>query len=460
MRSAPTLLARLAQVVLLAALVLPLPLAGCQAQAYQVVTHPDGPLYVGDQVSFEVLFPEGAMVPEGGVEVVYEGRVLGRAGFAPYGIERRVQATFWWVWDTRGLTPGLYTLTFRVVGGEEWEEHFRLHPASAVPPPEPLAHWDYATTDCCTIYYITGTAAERDLPALMAMVDEQAAQVEASLQSDFEQSVTVVFLPRTLGHGGFTTDGIYISYLDRNYAGASTERIIHHELVHVLDLRRGNWFRPSLLMEGLAVYLSGGHYKEEALAPRAAALLDLGWYIPLPLLAEDFYHQQHEIGYLEAGALVQYLVEMYGWEAFDDFYRDISSPGADGQAAALEAALAEHFALDWPGLEQNFLGWLRSQEVSEAARTDLRLTVELYDAIRRYQRLFDPSAYFLTAWLPDGATMRERGIVADYLRRPTGWQNEVIEPLLVEADRALRSGDFQRTRQRLNLVNWLLDHLD
>lgn len=460
--SARSFLARLAGAVCLAALILVMPLSGAaspQTQAYRVIVHPDGRLYVGDLVSFEVLLPEGATAPDEGVEVIFDGRVLARAGFAPHGVAGRMQATFWWVWDTRLLTPGLYTLTFRLAG-EEWEQIIHLHPANQAPPPEPFAHWEYATTACCTIYYITGTAAERDLSALMTLVDEQAAQVDAALQAEFEQSVTVVFLPRTLGQGGFATDDIYVSYLDRNYAGASTEQVIQHELVHVLDLRRGDWLRPALLIEGLAVYLSGGHYKEEALARRAATLLDLGWYIPLPRLAEDFYHQQHEIGYLEAGALVQYLIETYGWQAFDDFYRDVPISQAGGQTAALEAALGEHFGLDWTGLEQNFLVWLDAQEVSEAARTDLRLTVELYDAIRRYQRLFDPSAYFLTAWLPDGAAMRERGIVADYLRRPSGWQNEVIESLLVDADRSLRAGDFLRAQRRIELVNWLLDLLD
>jgi hypothetical protein len=446
-----------------AALLAVSPLAGAaslQPPVCPVVSHPDGPLYVGDLVSFEVLLPEGAALPEGEVEVTFEGRVLGRAGFAPYGVGGRMEAVFWWVWDTRGLEPGVHTLTFRVLGGEQWQERIHLRPASEVPPPEPDAHWDYATTACCTVYYITGTDAERDLSTLMEMVDEQAAAVEAALQAEFDQSVTVVFLPRTLGHGGFATDGIYVSYLDRNYAGASTESVIRHELVHILDFRRGAWFRPSLLAEGLAVYLSGGHYKPEALAPRAAALLELNEYIPLSLLVDDFYHQQHEIGYLEAGALVQYLVETYGWQAFDAFYRGMESPSSDGQTAVLEAALRQHFGLDLAGLEQNFLTWLRAQEVSAAERADLRLTVELYDTIRRYQSRYDPSAYFLTAWLPDGATMRERGIVADYLRHPAGWQNSLMESLLVEADRALRGGDYPRARRYVDLVNWLLNLLE
>ncbi len=420
----------------------------------QVIAHPDGPLYVGDWVSFEVLLPGQAAETQ--VEVSFAGRVLGRAAVAPYGVGGRLQATFWWVWDTRGLEAGVYSLTFRIVGGEEWQETIRLNPADQVPPPEPDAHWEYATTACCTIHYITGTAAERDLAALMAMVDEQASFVEAAFGDEFEQSVTVVFLPRVLGHGGFAADGIYVSYLDRNYAGDSTESVLRHELAHVMDFQRGEWPRLSLLVEGLAVYASGGHYKPEPLGPRAAALLDLDWYIPLASLADDFYHHQHEIGYLEAGALVQYLVEAYGWEAFDAFYRQIDLPASGRQSDALDAALRRHFGRGLAEVEQDFLAWLGRQEVDEAIRADLRLTVELYDAIRRYQSLFDPSAYFLTAWLPDGAAMRERGIVADYLRHPAGWRNRVLETLLVDADRALRSGEYWRVRRNIDLVDLLL----
>ena len=72
---------------------------------------------------------------------------------------------------------------------------------------------------------------------------------------------------------GLQSDGIWVSYLDRNYAGSNSEIVFHHEMVHVLDSRLGGELRPTILVEGLAVYLSGGHFKYEPLIPRAAALL-------------------------------------------------------------------------------------------------------------------------------------------------------------------------------------------
>jgi hypothetical protein len=265
-----------------------------------------------------------------------------------------------------------------------------------------------------------------------------------------------------VGHGGFASNEISISYLNRNYAGNDFARVLHHEMVHILDGRLGGEMRPSILVEGLAVYLSGGHYKEEPILARAAALLQLGWFIPLKSLTDSFYTSQHEISYLEGAALVQYLVDSYGWEAFNRFYRDIHPQSSGNQSEALEAALKVHFDLSLEELEQQFKDYLAQQPVENAVRIDLQLTVAFFDTIRRYQQLLDPSAYFLTAWLPSSDLMRERGIVADYLRRPTAPWNISIERLLVKADRALKAGDYFSTDlwlaeidHRLNEVEWL-----
>jgi hypothetical protein len=171
----------------------------------------------------------------------------------------------------------------------------------------------------------------------------------------------------------------------------------------------------------LAVYLSGGHFKPEPLVARAAALLTLGSYIPLTSVANDFYNQQHDISYLEAATLITYMVDMYGWEAFNTFYRDISVP-ARGQTDSdvIDAALQAHFKFSFATLETAYLAYLRKQPFSQEQRADLQVTVEFFDTVRRYQAAFDPSAYFLYAWLPDGSVMRQRAIVAERLAEPAG----------------------------------------
>jgi hypothetical protein len=428
-----------------------------QPTGITVLTHPDGPLYLGDRVSFEVI--PGTVVMDGLSLQVREGdHPLGTAGFGPFGVGGRNEAIFWWTWDTRSLQPGRHTLTFTTSPqGPSWIGTYILHPAKDVPPPEPEAHWTSTTSACCTLYYITGSDAARDIESLKGLADGQAADVEHKLGADFISPVSIVFMSRTLGHGGFTNDSVYVSYLDRNYAGSTTAQVLHHELTHLLDSQLGGGYKPSVLVEGLAVYISGGHFKQEPLLPRAAALFDMGWYIPLKDLTDNFYPQQHEVGYLEAGALIQYMVEKYGWSAFDDFYRHLPDPGQRTPSEELDAALRTQFGISLSDLETDLIASLKTQAVTADIRADLRLSVRFYDTVRRYQQDLDPSAYYLTAWLPDGKTMRDQGIVADYLRHPDGWKNRLIEPLLVRADKELRLGEYVQVEKTLDWINWLLD---
>ncbi len=432
---------------------------------YSLHLHPDGALYVGDTLSFEVIAPMSTDTEglKASIKLSAPGSSqFGPADFVGYGIAARRQATLYWAWDTAGLAPGTYTLTYSIQpAGLAFTETVNLLPTDLLPAAEAGAQWATTDSECCLIHYLTGTAAERDLAELAALVDEQAASISRLLEAEFDEQVEVVLLPRVMGHGGFTAQEISVSYLDRNYAGGSPQIVLHHELVHALDSRLGGELRPSLLLEGLAVYLSGGHFKPEPLLPRAAALLEMGWYIPLQELADDFYPAQHETGYLQAGALVAYMVDTWGWEAFSDFYRKIT-PAADGvppgsrQSQAIDAALHEHFAIGFAELEQDFLEALRREPVTVAHRQDVRLSVRLYDLVRLYQQALDPSAHFMTAWLPDGAQMRERGITADYLRHPDEAGNIALEALLVAADGYLKEGDYTRAEEHLLAVEQAL----
>jgi hypothetical protein len=424
-----------------------------------VIAHPDGPLYVGDQVSFEVLSPIAESDRTGNVSVTFEGHKIGQAGFAPYGLSERSQASLWWVWDTHKLNPGSYNLTFTLLPDNiAVTETFRLRPANQVPLPEPGAAWVSTTTECCILHYINGTAAARDIASLSQMADAESTAVSAQVGSKLSNRIDVIFIARVIGHGGFTWGSVYISYLDENYIGNDMPIVFHHEFVHYYDAVRGGDYLPIMFQEGLAVYLSGGHFRPEPLIPRAAAMVDLHWYIPLTTLANDFYNQQHDRGYLEAGALVEYLVETYGWDAFNEFYRNIPmSDNGQTNGMVIDTSLHEHFGISFAELESAFLGFLHSQTVNESARTDLQVTVSFYDTVRRYQQELDPSAYFLTAWLPNGSDMRQRGIVADFLRRPTNWDNQVIESLLIRAHGQYFGGNYADAETTLKWTNILMD---
>jgi hypothetical protein len=95
-----------------------------------VLYHPDDVLYVGDQVSVEVISPSGFDGEDTKVQVQINppgGPTLEPVSFSAWGIQGREQATFLWVWDTTNETPGTHTLTYRVLPqGYAWSEQVTL----------------------------------------------------------------------------------------------------------------------------------------------------------------------------------------------------------------------------------------------------------------------------------------------------------------------------------------------
>jgi hypothetical protein len=196
----------------------------------------------------------------------------------------------------------------------------------------------------------------------------------------------------------------------------------------------------------------------------------LDWYLPLAPLADDFYQSQHEIGYLQAGALVAYMVQTWGWEDFNRFYTQIKPPQPSGEASqgqpgtqsqVINAALQEHLGITLPELEAGFLQALDQVTLTNELVQDVRYSVAFYDTMRRYQLALDPSAHFLAAWLPDVAQMRKDGVVADFLRHPAALENVALEAMLVEADAALRSETpaYSQAERLLRAINTALDDL-
>jgi hypothetical protein len=433
---------------------------------FSVLFHPDDLLYVGDQVSFEVISPPGMDVKDADVRVQVDppgGLTLGPVNFGPWGIQGRNEATMLWSWDTQNLAPGSHTLSFNIPSkGYQWTEQVTLLPSSDMPTAQAAAQWSSTQTQCCTVFYITNTASERDLPSLTTIIDAQAQDAINKMGADFTQPITITVLPRLLGHGGFTSSEISVSYLDRNYASNSWALVVHHEMIHAIDGHLGGDFRPTIFVEGLAVYMTGGHYKPEPFMPRAATLLPnyLNRYIPLKNLADDFYGSQHEIGYIEGSSLIEYMVKTYGLDAFLAFYRDIHNHQGESQSDSIDAALQVHFSITYSQLEQDFLAALNNETTTADWVDDVRLTITFYDTMRRYQQLLDPSAYFRTAWLLDNKTMRERGIVADYLRHPHTPANLALETLLIAAHQQMAAQEYTSASQTLEVINSVLDAIE
>ncbi len=462
---------------------------------FKVQFHPAEPLRVGDLISVEVipLFSPDLSKNKVYIEVKDgKGNAPYFGSFTEYGISKRTQVTLTWFWDTSALPPGQYILHFSIEpDGPEWNETVNLlqSPDLTFSLDEP--QWMTVNTDCCKVSYISGTSAERDLEVLLGLVEEQASLASQKMRTDIETQIEINFIPRVWGHGGFASSEIVLSYLDRNYTGGQTDIILHHELIHILDRQLGDNIGLDMLIEGMAVYQSGGHYKKEPLLSRAAALLPpkpdclplevfldnpkegeqklicgLDSYIPVQELNNDFYTNQHEIGYILAGSLLEYMIGRWGWEQFSAFYRNMSE---DYDATSefpehivrendrFEASLIEHFSITLSDLESDFIAELNKVELNPQTVADVYFTILYYDTVRRYQKILDPAAYFAAAWSPNIEEMRHREIVADYLRHPEAIENLVLESMFTTAHEYFLSGEYPLLNQYIQEINATLD---
>ena len=76
-----------------------------------------------------------------------------------------------------------------------------------------------------------------------------------------------------------------------------------------------------VLVEGLAVWASDGHYSEEPIDEWAAIVAASDEYLSLSeLRAGPFYDFQHETSYLESGSFVKFLVGRYGLDTLKELY--------------------------------------------------------------------------------------------------------------------------------------------
>jgi hypothetical protein len=437
--------------------------------------HPDGAtFYSGDLISFQVYAHHGYEwtspdPPDVELEIWLgppdEGQLIAQNTVRFYG---RQEGSAWleWVWDTTGMV-GPQTLNVVLdpddeiqIGDEDPDNNVitrtvDLRPSDELPAVWADARWVQATSACCVFHYITGSAAERDIDELITLADAAIAYAGEQLGEETEQKLDVYLIDRVLGHGGYAGEGLILSYLDRFYAGGEWVQVFRHEGTHVLD-RAFAEIRPALMTEGLAVYVAGGHFRPDPISERAAALLALDRYIPLAELADDFYPQQHEIGYLEAAGFVSFLVDRFGWDSFKTFYGGMPKDQA-GQSAMIDAALQQHFGLTLSQAEADWLVTLQALTPSPTQVTDLRLTIQFYDTVRRYQRDWDPSAYFLDAWLPAPGEAERQGITADLLRHPSERVNVTLETMFVAADRAIDAGAYDQAQTLLDAINRVLD---
>jgi hypothetical protein len=425
------------------------------------------PLYPGDWVSVSV----APRVPEdvtGPLTITWalDDDVL-TMPVGPDGLDARLQARFFWAWQVPEMTSAI-PLTFTLLLPPD---AFDPDPAdntlvvSIVPrpvetfhAPEPQATWVFTELPGVRLHYLTGTAAERDLDVIAAEV--AAAYAEVGARFGFGAAgdpLDIYLLDRVIGQGGYASwDWVAITYTDRQYSPVNLDMVLRHELTHRLDAALGCHAAPSVVREGLAVYVAGGHYWPGSLVEDAAALRGTAYYIPLSQLANDFYTHQHEVSYREAGAFISYIVEYFEWEGLETFCRATSQGQWEDAAAQLSAGLQALGEADWQTFERTWEAWVDAHPVAPETPALLEVELRLMETLRAYQLAYDVSAHFLEGILfspQDGVRLN---ITADFVRRPREAESVALELLLVMAQGAVNDGAIEAAERPLAAVEDVL----
>ncbi len=416
-----------------------------------------GPLhYAGDLITVEVPVQNIDLLPRDELAALtLDGNLLPIQPVVAYSPLRTHVLVFRWAWDTTGVT-GRHRLAVTLPDNahhptSQLEVTVDILPAEQRPGYEREATWQQRDTLCCRLYYVSNTAAARDIALIAAAAEEAAAAVKQELGLPLPNTpVPIIFLDNVWGNGGYVADAVVITYVDRSYVMPDLASTLRHELTHWASSALTPSGVASVLSEGLAVYASGGHYKPEPLPERAAALVELGVYVPLIRLADNFWAEQHEIAYMEAGALVTYLVETYGLDAFKQLYA-VEVPEAPSESSWLDQAMRRVYGVGLAQVEQSFLAWL-SEHPPGVQIDDVRLTVALYDTVRRYQALY---ARYQES-LPPLADAIERGQVAEFTREPTDVENIALETLLISAQQALVTSQYTQAQALIDAVEAVL----
>lgn len=430
------------------------PVTDLAVTAEDVFVYPVPEIYEGDAVTFVVrpAVPEFVDSSAVGVELAVGDSLNLSTTLTTNNLSGSPSALFAWDWKTQGqigeheVTVTLDPANLIVAGDEDVTNNrvtlsVPVRPATWRPARELGAEWLTAETACCVLHVVSGTAAHRDLRQIQEMVGAAVDEAAMTLGVTPLEPLHFYFIDRVIGQGGYAGSTIVVSYLDRNYVGEGVAELITHEAVHILDQQFAT-NRLAALAEGLSVWVTGGHYKVEDIDQRVRALRETGLYVPLAQLVDDFYTQQHEVGYLESAGFLNFLVQRYGWERVKAFYAGAGGSGSATPSQTLDTALQTHFGQTLAETESSWLAYLQGLPRDAQDVADLLATIRYYNLVRDYQLQFDPTAHFLQAWLPSPRELEERQLTADLNRHPATPLNITLEVMFLDVDRAIRNGDY------------------
>jgi hypothetical protein len=379
-----------------------------------------------------------------------------RLDAAHEGLTRTLTTTqeldYWWlVRDTAGEAV-------REGGSVTLSPNLWSQVSTPTPEPPPIDFtWSVSETQHFAFYFVPGTAAERDRFQVGAMAETSLSEIESVLDVELDSQMSIYLVPRVFWQGGATyADKVQlISYLDRNYTDVETWSYFTHEGTHALaqDLlqpKEDGGGPDGVLVEGLAVWASDGHYRREPIDAWAAIVAASDKYIPLAdLRAGPFYDFQHETSYLEAASFVKFLVDRYGLDKFKELYGQ-----ATGNAEHDEALVQSLYGKGYDDLEADWLGHLASLNPTTEQAEAWGLRVRFFDLMRRYETELDPDARLLPSDAPPEWTSDTLKV---FLDNADGQANVVLETAFIAAQERLDRGDSEGAADLLDDVEAALD---
>jgi hypothetical protein len=394
-----------------------------------------GPVhYAGDVLTFEIQLDGFVEDDEGTASLTVDGGT-------PYEVPalwRADRLVLLQALDTSALS-GLHEVRLLARNGDAVAETYRfeVRPASERPQQEADAAWRSHDIPCCTLHFISGTAAARDVDLIAERIQAAAEDFEDLTEVAIAHQLEVYFIDRMWGNGAFGGEGeLLVAYTDRYYGPTVDLDGLHtlalHEFTHATKIDQGahGFF---LYNEGLAVYLAGGHYKPEPLPERGAALHALGYFEP-----GSWDYPRHEASYLHGAAVVAYVVETYGWEALWRFVDEASGDPAY-VPETLDAILQEIFGRSKEQFEADFVAWLQSHGPGEQL-DDLRLTLELQGLRRQYQDTYAPPPYFIFGEADE--TFARPEFVPAVIREARAPANVAVELMIAHGQEAIVAGRY------------------
>jgi hypothetical protein len=349
---------------------------------------------------------------------------------------------------------GNHQLKFSILNGSLNHIYsFEVLPATMRQLTERDSIWMTYQSGCCVLHYLSNTAAMRDIESIAKTIDDSAKKIEIISNKKIDQRLRIYLIDRIWGNGGFAVDkDIGITYTDRN-AGPLRNRIgletvAVHELSHSMNI--GNEMQKNTSLnfssEGVAVFVSGGHYKPEPIEKRVAALYHLGYYVPV---GEDI--GQHELGYLHSAAVLTYISQRYGQDAVWKF---LSSKNCSGNMDnSLNCGLQQNFGISLVEFNQDFEKWTKNIDPGDQV-DDLRLTIELQDMRRHYQNEYAPPPEFISYDLPD--IQSHQGYISVLTRKFNAPVNVAIELLIAAGQQAIIDKRYKEAEGIILLLNQTL----